>query len=162
MRSLVSVLVIVILLACVPGSCDASGLRNMSLLLSRTTLLSGSTLTACDPSPNVSTCVGGLASVTLIARQHAAAINTTVVYVPRLDSLSAVTRMHPQQVGVNLLMYDRVRSQYSDNGTNVNIVNYMVDPTAIVNGGTAFSGLLHAATFKPLSTSMVQIGRAHV
>ena len=129
--------------------------RNMSLLLARASLLSGSSLTACDPSPNVSTCFSGLASVTLIARQHAKSINTTMIFVPRLDSLSAVTRMHPEKVGVNLLMYQRIRDQYTNNNTGVNIMDYMVDPTAIVNGGSAFLNLLHAATFKPLSTSTV-------
>eukprot|EP00658_Telonema_sp_P-2_P085703 TRINITY_DN9826_c0_g1_i2.p1 TRINITY_DN9826_c0_g1~~TRINITY_DN9826_c0_g1_i2.p1 ORF type:complete len:178 (-),score=21.47 TRINITY_DN9826_c0_g1_i2:261-794(-) len=125
---------------------------NVSIFLTSDTLLSG-LFTDCDPSPNVSSCVGGLASVAALARSHAQSTNGTVFMLPLVDTGSDISLLHTNKAGVNLLMYSRIRTSYEQDGTNVNMLGYRVSPDTLANRGDALDRLLRDATFKPLASS---------
>ena len=155
-RRVTVVVLLLVLAACMPslGSCAAGmdNTVNVSILVTSETLLSG-LFTSCDPSPNVSSCVGGLASVAALARTHALSTNGTVLLLPLVDTTSDITRLHNHKAGVNLLMYSRIRTSYTQDGTNVNMLGYRVSPDTLANRGDALDRLLRDPTFKPLASS---------
>ena len=136
------------------GTAASASTVNVSILLTSETLLSGS-LTSCDPSPNVSICVGGLASVAVLARKHAIDTNGTVMFLPLIDSLSDISRMHSLKVGISLLLFVRLQTSYNDHNTNVKIgLGYRISPSTLANGGSALTVLKQASLYQPLISSL--------
>ena len=123
----------------------------------KTTLLSGA-IGACDPSPNASTCVGGLASVSAFARSIVRnGTASFVVIVPALDYTSAFTSMHPHNKGVNVDVYRRIGSQQTMNASGVALSTYLIE-ASIAASTKVNLRYLPDPRITPLATTIITPG----
>ena len=92
----------------------AAGVHSTAIGLTSTTLLSGSTLTACNAANvNVSgSCTGGLASVMQAVRRVESRNGTRVVPFPLMDRQTAFVQMHPLTWAVNIVAMEEVGVPY--------------------------------------------------
>jgi class 3 adenylate cyclase len=118
-------------------------------------LLSGA-LGACDPSPNATSCVGGIASVSAFARRAVVDGDVDfVLLVPQIDIASAFTSMHPNNKGVNIDVFSRIHDQCAlHNDSRVHMRAYVAEASVMASTKINVRSL-RDLVIRPLSATIV-------